>query len=128
MGLKRLSALLRLRRHHPSRVPGCERAVADERKFTKYLLNPESERGRHKARFFSALGYDLSNWRELHDVFLREVPYVPGRYTSVNLANPPGENWEAVIRLKGPTGTADVITAWAVSPDLETHFVTAYPV
>jgi hypothetical protein len=109
-------------------VPGAENAVAHDDKFVQYLLNPDHPNGKHKARVFAAsLGFDLSNWQKFRDIVLRELPYVPGRRTRVNLANPPGENREAVIHVQGPRGAADVVTAWAVNPTERTRFVTAYP-
>ena len=41
-------------------------AVVSPGKLTAYCLDPTSPEGRHKARVFkAALGFDLSNWRDL---------------------------------------------------------------
>lgn len=47
-------------------LPNYEHAVIEESKLVDYALNPQSERGQHKARVFeSALGFNLSNWADL---------------------------------------------------------------
>ena len=69
--------------------------MADERKFTEYLFNAEHPAGMHKARALRLrLGYDVSTWREFRQVLLDKLPYAPGRFMRINLANPPGENWK----------------------------------
>ena len=43
-------------------LPNHEHAVIEDSKSIHYALNPQNERGRHKARVFeSTLGYNLSN-------------------------------------------------------------------
>lgn len=37
------------------RVPFCENAVVDIRKLTEYVLNPNHEDGKHKARMFKSV-------------------------------------------------------------------------
>ena len=40
--------------------------MIEDSKLVSYALNPQSERGRHKARVFeSTLGFNLSNWEQL---------------------------------------------------------------
>jgi hypothetical protein len=56
------------------RVPNSDKAVADIRKLTEYLLDPEHVDGRHKARLFmSALGLGLEHAEELRRALLIAV-------------------------------------------------------
>jgi hypothetical protein len=44
-------------------LPNHAGAVIDDDKLVGYALNPQSERGQHKAREFeNALGFNLSHW------------------------------------------------------------------
>ena len=49
-------------------LPHALRAVVDVEKLRDYVLSPDHEHGRHKARvFLSALGIDRDSWEYLHE-------------------------------------------------------------
>ena len=41
-------------------LPNYTNAVIEDEKFVSYALNPDSERGQHKARVFDEMGYRAS--------------------------------------------------------------------
>ena len=42
-------------------LPNKERAIVEIKKVKEYLLNPEHRTGKHKARFFTKIGFSLDN-------------------------------------------------------------------
>jgi len=107
------------------RVPNAESATADPRKFTEYLLSETHTQGQTKARVFRRYGYNQSNWTELRDAFLAQLPQTSARLSKRNPRG--GENYEAPMQIKAPGGTVDIQTIWEVHPTSGTTFVTAYP-
>lgn len=91
--------------------PNYEEAVIEDSKFASYALNPQSERGRHKARVFeSVLGFSLSNWEQLKQAILDALPDRPATLTSETAF---GKKYEVVVPITGANGrTADVMTIW----------------
>ena len=56
------------------KIPNAERAVVDIRKLRDYCLNPQHNRGKHKARLFtSLLGMGSDDAEELRDTLLEVV-------------------------------------------------------
>ena len=56
------------------KIPNAERAVVDIRKLRDYCLNPQHNKGKHKARLFtSLLGMDSDNAEELRNTLLETV-------------------------------------------------------
>lgn len=47
------------------KVPNWEQAVVDKKKLQEYLLSPTHPVGRFKARYFSTLGYEATDWKVL---------------------------------------------------------------
>ena len=95
-------------------------------KLEGYLLNPEHEIGRHKARVFAAtLGIRRGDWRYLHDQLLAAVVDAP--VTSVR-ETPWGELYEVEIRVEGLNAEVrPVTTVWLVAGEDEPPtLVTAY--
>jgi hypothetical protein len=92
-------------------LPNHEEAVIEDSKFVRYALNPQSDRGQHKARVFeSALGYNLTNWERLKQAILDALPFRPATLTSETIF---GKKYEIVVPITGATGrTVDVITIW----------------
>ena len=109
---------------HPNCVPGAEEAVAEERKFTEYLLNDDHPIGRGKAKWFKRAGYTTDNWRELRSGFLTQLPYVESWFVRENVAG--GLNYEAQITVAAPNGEIQVRTFWEVHPESGTRLITAY--
>jgi hypothetical protein len=48
-----------------NKLPNAENAIIEESKVIGYLLNFSHPNGWSKAKFFSQLGFNLSNWPEL---------------------------------------------------------------
>src|SRR5437763_2910803 len=92
-------------------LPSCERAVIEESKLVEYALNPHSERGKHKARVFeSALGFNLSNWRELRQAVLVALPNHEATLTSETAF---GKKYQVVLAITGPNRrTVELVTIW----------------
>ena len=106
-------------------MPDAENAFAAPRKFTHYLLSETHPTGRAKARVFRSVGYDQTNWEELRDAILAQLPHVEGRFRRSTPGG--GDLYEAPMRIVGPKGTLDVQTIWNVHRAAGTSFVTAYP-
>ena len=106
-------------------VPGADTAIAVEGKFLDYLFSPGSERGGPKGSYFRNVGFNESNWEELRDVILTQLPAVEGRFNRENEVG--GQNWEAAMTVNGPTGTATILTTWVVTPNAPTALIGAYP-
>jgi hypothetical protein len=92
-------------------LPNCEQAVIEDSKLVRYALNPDSERGQHKARVFArTLGFNLSNWELLKQAILAALPAQPATLTSETVF---GKKYEVVMPITGPNGrTVNVITVW----------------
>jgi uncharacterized protein DUF6883 len=110
---------------HPKCVPGADSAIAVEAKFVEYLFDPASERGAPKGKYFRNVGFNESNWQDLRDQMLVQLPTVEGRYKRENGVG--GQNWEAAMTVTGPTGMATILTTWVVTPNAPTALIGAYP-
>jgi Domain of unknown function (DUF6883) len=110
---------------HPQRVPNAESATFDENKFVGYLLNPSHRGGWGKAKFFQQFGLTQSNWQELADQIIAQLPYVAARQKR---STDYGEHYEAQMLINTPSGRAvNVTTAWLVPEDGPPKFLSAYP-
>jgi hypothetical protein len=107
------------------RLPRADRAVVPREKLEDYLLNPEHEVGRHKARVFaSALGIRQSDWEYLRDQLQAGVVDAP---SSSLRGTPWGRLYEVVLAVDGLNDqTRRVMTAWFVAGDEPPRLVTAY--
>lgn len=108
------------------RLPRADRAVVPREKLEGYLLNPQHEVGRHKARVFaSALGIHQRDWEYLRDRL--EAAVVDASVSSVR-ETPWGELYEVLFAVEGLNRqTRRVMTVWLVAPDDEPpRLVTAY--
>jgi hypothetical protein len=94
---------------HP--LPNSAQAVIEDSTFVNYALNPQSDRGQHKAPVFeSALGFNLTNWERLKRAILDVLPHRPATLTSETTF---GSKYEVVVPITGANGrTVDVITIW----------------
>lgn len=106
-------------------LPRYKEAVMPEAKFTKYALDPTKGDGGKAKGFKEALGYDLSNWRELAEQIRINLPNYPAVEKGRNSY---GISYEVRMNLIGPIGkNADVITAWIDdSKTGEMRLVSAY--
>ena len=94
-------------------------------KLERYLLNPEHEVGRHKARVFaSALGIRQRDWEYLRDQLRAAVVDAP--VGSVR-ETPWGALYELVLPVDGRNDqTRRVVTVWLVAGAEPPRLVTAY--
>ena len=92
-------------------LPNYEGAVIEDSKLVSYALNPQSERGQHKARVFeSALGFNLSNWQHLSRAMWDALPHQTATFMSETVF---GRKYEVVMPITGPNArTVDVSTIW----------------
>lgn len=102
-----------------------DKAVIPEEKIHDYLLSPSHSVGRHKAVFFSSLGYTQLEWQTLAED-LRE--FLDGDASLIEETNY-GRKYELRGSITGPNGrSAAIVTAWIVLYDEDVaRFVTAYP-
>lgn len=102
------------------------RIIVDPRKLTEYALNPENERGRHKARVFrAALGYTRDNYESLLEQIETQVLEAEavaqrtdeyGQHVHVDLEIVGVADQRAVVR-----------TGWLVAPGSdEARLITLY--
>jgi hypothetical protein len=94
-------------------------------KLTEYCLNADHPRGKHKARVFAATcGISADNAEILHEALhqaARNGDAFPIR------ADEYGERYMIEWRVAGPTGSADLLTAWIVRyGESFPRFVSAY--
>ena len=109
------------------KLPGGDKAVIDDGKLVDYCLSTTHPRGRHKARMFTAAtGITLAQAGLLRDALeaaAREEDALPTRSSEF------GQIYEIRFPLTGPTGTAEILSVWIVSPDDDRpRLVTCYPV
>jgi hypothetical protein len=92
-------------------LPNYESAVIETSKLVHYALNPNSERGQHKARVFQrALGFNLSNWEQLKQAIIEALPTHSATLTSETIF---GRKYEVRLSIRGPNGNrANVTTVW----------------
>lgn len=107
------------------RLPRANHAVVPREKLERYLLNPEHEVGRHKARVFgSALGIRQRDWKYLRDQLQTAVVDAP--VSSVR-TTPWGGLYEVVVAVDGLNGeTRRVMTVWLVAGEEPPRLVTGY--
>ena len=107
------------------KLPNPEQAVIPREKIEGYLLSPVHSVGRHKAVFFSALGYQAGEWRILADD-LRA--FVLGEAEQIEETEF-GTKYEVRGEITGPNGrAAAIVTAWIVLRGEDfARFVSAYP-
>lgn len=90
-------------------LPKYEEAILPEAKFLQYALNPEKDKNKAKA-FKQALGYDLSNYKDLIQNIRQHLP----EYEAIPKGDHGwGMTYEVIMELEGPNGKrAKVLTAW----------------
>jgi len=109
------------------RLPRADQAVVPREKLERYLLNPEHEVGRHKARVFaSALAIRQRDSAYLRDQLQTAVVDAP--ISSVR-ETPWGGLYELVLAINGLNDqTRRVMSVWLVAGQEPPRLVTAYVV
>lgn len=93
-------------------LPNFEKAIIDIRKLSEYALDPESPRGRHKARVFkAALGLNAADAESLR---LAIVECLGTSTAEPGETDFYGERYTVDCRIKTEAGEATVRTCWIV--------------
>ncbi len=106
-------------------LPNYAAAIIEDSKLLDYALNPDNERGQHKARVFeSTLGYNLSNWLILKRRILENL----ANHEAVFVSDTPfGQKYKVLMLLIGINGRSeDVLTIWQYDR-LPTGELRSYP-
>ncbi len=109
------------------KLPNGQQAVIDLEKLTDYCLNPDHPRGKHKARVFRAsCGFTAENAELMREQLFDAAANDEALQVPPNVH---GQRYVIECLLSGPTGQAQVRTAWIVrtSEDFP-RFVSAYVV
>ncbi|MEX0978991.1 MAG: DUF6883 domain-containing protein [Pirellulales bacterium] len=107
------------------KLPGGQNAVVAMEKLTDYCLGTDHPRGKHKARVFAAAcGITTENADLLVQALLEAAHQGEA---DPQLTDEYGQRFVIKWKVTGPTGTADVVTAWIVRYDEDfPRFVSAY--
>ena len=91
------------------RLPSADAVEIDVRKVRDYLLSAKDPIGRHKARFFAALGFTEVAVTE----FIAEIRRIAASEDVVSVEDTEfGRKYTVGGQLKGPLGTAAIETVW----------------
>jgi hypothetical protein len=91
------------------KLPRADRVQIDMRKVSDYLLSPLHPVGRFKARVFRALGFDQATLA----AFVAEVRRIAAQGEVAEVEDFQfGRKYTVPGELKGPHGTARVVTVW----------------
>lgn len=115
----------KLSRRSELKLPGSEKPIVPDEKFTHYLFGGSHPEGLAKGRAFSSrLGYSEKNWRELRDEIVRRASEYPA---SRKGNNGYGERYEQKIVIYGKRGRpANVVVGWMHKPDGSVSMSSAY--
>lgn len=107
------------------KIPGAERAIVEESKVRGYLLSPEHRIGSFKARFFTQLGFNQSDWAILQ----HELTRFASAEAELGPTTKFGQKYVVAGSIQGPSGrTAQVVVVWIVLTGEDVpRLVTAYP-
>lgn len=94
------------------RIPNGERAIVDLRKLRDYCLNPNSARGRHKARVFAAvLGITAAEAPQLRARLLEAARTENAQRGELDLY---GQRYTVDFEVETQVGKATVRSGWIV--------------
>jgi hypothetical protein len=92
-------------------LPNHHAALIEDSKLLDYALNPNNERGQHKARLFeSTLGYNLSNWSTLKQRILDNLE----QFEAIFVSNTPfGQKYKVTMAITGTNDRIEnILTIW----------------
>ena len=107
------------------KLPNAENAVVAIEKLTDYCLSGDHPRGRHKARVLeAACGITAEN----ADVLMQALVEAAQQGEAIpQFRDEHGQRFIIEWRLTGPTGSAEIVTAWIVRKGEDfPRFVSAY--
>lgn len=105
-------------------------AIMPEGKFTKYLFDRTSEKGKSKAAFLiDDLGIDPEDWRYLAAQFYLGLLIAEPNAVKLNeWKTGYGARFEVLMRIRNRAGkTAVIVTGWNMNPGALPSLSTAYP-
>jgi hypothetical protein len=95
------------------KLPNSERAVVEVEKLRDYSLNPEHDRGKHKARVFrSALGFTQADAERLRQMILEAARTEDATPTKLLLY---GQLYTLDFSAEGLSGAVMIRTGWIVA-------------
>ncbi len=98
----------------PMKLPNAEVAFIDIRKLRDYSLNPDHDRGKHKARLFLAiLGLDADNVDALQMLILEAIQ-IHAAITAE--ADDYGQRYIVDFPMTHNDNTANIRTTWIIRP------------
>jgi len=107
------------------KLPNAENAIVDLQKLTKYCLNSDHERGKHKARVFDAKCGLTAEHADLLRQSLFEAARLGEAVATKNDAF--GRRYVIEWVVIGPSGKAAIRTAWIIRHDEDfPRFVSCY--
>lgn len=97
------------------RLPNAERAFVDITKLRDYSLNPNHDKGKHKARVFqSALGFTASDAERLQELVMEAALNC---VSSPGEGTPYGQRFVVDFEVAGLSGAVTIRSAWIVRND-----------
>jgi hypothetical protein len=91
------------------RLPNADRVAVDVRKVAEYLLSSTHPVGRHKARYFIALGFSNADT----GAFIAEIRRIAATEDVASIEDTQfGRKYTVVGQLTGAAATAEVETVW----------------
>lgn len=108
-------------------MPRASFATVAEKKLREYVLNPDSDEGASKAKFFrEELGIEADDWLFLADQFRSGI--AAATELERVRSEEHGLKYHAIIPVKGRNGRVlPVLTAWIVKPGEPPALTTAHP-
>jgi hypothetical protein len=107
------------------RLPNGDRAIVDIRKLRDYCLNPDNEKGRHKARVFArVLGLSVRDAEYLRETLLRKAATGEARLGELDLY---GQRYTIDFEMMTAGGSAEIRSGWIILHGQATpRFLTCY--
>ena len=108
------------------KIPNAERAVVDIRKLRDYCLNPQHDKGKHKARLFtSLLGMDSDDAEGLRNILLEIVKTQDAQLGETDAY---GQRYTLDFTLNWRSKQARIRSAWIIETGSEIpKLTTAFP-
>jgi hypothetical protein len=103
-----------------------KRIHIDISKLTRYALDPNSDKGKHKARVFKAmLGYTQANYQSLLDQIQTQALTAEARLKRTDQY---GQHIQVDLKVVGPTGKKAVVrTGWLIETNSDiARLITLY--
>jgi hypothetical protein len=112
------------------KLPYKKRAFIPPEKIINYLLSTSHERGKHKARVFQSIGFNITN-RNLFENSLLRIAHIGD---VINFENAEkngiyyGKKYKIIGNITGPNGDMRVSTVWVILVNKrKTSLVTVTP-